>query len=359
MLVFELLRYFWDEITNLNAAYVVINAAIKDVGFPVIFNSADAGQARDLCARHPAAARAVHGLLRLLRLTAADALRKGGAGPRFSRDGQPPPPGARCTFLPAMLEGCAMPDVESRRVLLRAWLAPPMLSATMAIRAAPALLFDVELRWVVVRWRRPWAGVRDGATVIGTQGAVSPRAGEAKVLSTGTQNRARRGPGQPGGAGRCSWAGPTACPGTDRTAIEPGLCVGAGRPGPARPTVGGTARGRLAERPLRLAVRPRSAGAGQPITLSLEVAAPDGSAVQTQLALPEGHWQRVASLQIGVADPAPAGTWPGGDAVPVSRASCRFGCGACFGRWLGRRLRQRISARNRPKMRARLALAAG
>lgn len=44
MLVFELLRYFWDEITNLNAAYVVINAAIKDVGFPVIFNSLTQGK---------------------------------------------------------------------------------------------------------------------------------------------------------------------------------------------------------------------------------------------------------------------------------------------------------------------------
>ena len=49
---------------------------------------------------------------------------------------------------------------------------------------------------------------------------------------------------------------------------------------------------------------------------SLEVAAPDGGAVQTQLALPEGHWQRVASLQNGVADPAPAGTLASGDAVP-------------------------------------------
>lgn len=210
-----------------------------------------------------------------------------------------------------------MPDVESRRVLLRAWLALPMLSATMAIRAAPALLFDVELRWVVVRLAPALqAGVRDGATVIGTQGAVSPLAGEAKVLSTGTQAVRVEALAslvvQDGALGQVQLRAPA--PTEQALSLDFALALDAqGRP--AQLWVAPRAAG-SPERPLRLAVRPRSAGAGQPITLSLEVAAPDGSAVQTQLALPEGHWQRVASLQIGVADPAPAGTLASGDAVP-------------------------------------------
>lgn len=44
ILTFEVLRYFWDEINNLNAAYIVVNAAIKDVGYPVIFNSLSNGK---------------------------------------------------------------------------------------------------------------------------------------------------------------------------------------------------------------------------------------------------------------------------------------------------------------------------
>ncbi|MEK8034696.1 hypothetical protein AACH06_28090 [Ideonella sp. DXS29W] len=44
LLTFEVLRYFWDEINNLNAAYVVINSAIKGVGYPVIFNSLSKGK---------------------------------------------------------------------------------------------------------------------------------------------------------------------------------------------------------------------------------------------------------------------------------------------------------------------------
>ncbi|MEK8033488.1 hypothetical protein AACH06_21925 [Ideonella sp. DXS29W] len=43
-LTFEVLRYFWDELNNLNAAYVVINSAIKGVGYPVIFNSLSNGK---------------------------------------------------------------------------------------------------------------------------------------------------------------------------------------------------------------------------------------------------------------------------------------------------------------------------
>lgn len=44
ILTFEVLRYLWDEMNNLNAAYVVINAAIRGVGFPVIFNSLSTGK---------------------------------------------------------------------------------------------------------------------------------------------------------------------------------------------------------------------------------------------------------------------------------------------------------------------------
>ena len=242
-----------------------------------------------------------------------------------------------------------MPDVESRRVLLRAWLALPMLSATMAIRAAPALLFDVELRWVVVRLAPALqAGVRDGATVIGTQGAVSPRAGEAKGAEHGDASRARRGPGQPGGAGRCSWAGPTACPGTDRTAIEPGLCVGTGRPGPARPTVGGTAR------PARPSARCawRCAHA-RPVPASPSRSAWRWPPPMAAPCRPTGAARGPLATR---GKPAKRRGRPGacrhpasGDAVPVSRAAADSGAarasvdgwaGACAGAFL---------QRNRPK----------
>lgn len=44
ILVFEVLRYFWDEINNLNAAYVMVNAPVRDVGYLVIFNSLSNGK---------------------------------------------------------------------------------------------------------------------------------------------------------------------------------------------------------------------------------------------------------------------------------------------------------------------------
>lgn len=44
ILTFEVLRCLWDEMNNLNAAYVVINAAVPGVGYPVIFNSLSSGK---------------------------------------------------------------------------------------------------------------------------------------------------------------------------------------------------------------------------------------------------------------------------------------------------------------------------
>lgn len=44
ILTFEVLRTLWDEMNNLNAAYVVINAAVPGVGYPVIFNSLSTGK---------------------------------------------------------------------------------------------------------------------------------------------------------------------------------------------------------------------------------------------------------------------------------------------------------------------------
>lgn len=210
-----------------------------------------------------------------------------------------------------------MLDIESRRVLLRAWLALPLLGTTMTTRAAPALLFDVELRWVVARLAPALqAGVRDGATVIGTQGAVSPRAGEAKVLSTGAQGVRVEALAslvvQNGALGEIQLRTPAVT--EQPLSLDFALALDA-QGKPAQLWVAPRAAG-APERPLRLAVRPRSAGAGQPIKLSLEVAAPDGTSVQTQLTVPEGHWQRVASLQDGAADPAPAGTLASRDAVP-------------------------------------------
>lgn len=44
ILTFEVLRSLWDEMNNLNAAYVVINAAVPGAGYPVIFNSLSTGK---------------------------------------------------------------------------------------------------------------------------------------------------------------------------------------------------------------------------------------------------------------------------------------------------------------------------
>ncbi len=159
------------------------------------------------------------------------------------------------------------------------------------------------------------AAVRDGATVTGTQGAVSPRAAQAKVLSTGSQ--AVRVEAlvslvvQNGALGQIEL--PPPAPSDQSMSLDFAVALDAqGRTAQlwvAPRAVGAPARS------LRLTARPRSTGAGQAISLQLEVTSPDGTAVQTQLALPEGHWQRVATLRDGAADPAPAGTLTSGDAV--------------------------------------------
>lgn len=44
MLVFEVLRYFWSQFSDINAAYILINKRIDSLGFPVIFNSQSNGK---------------------------------------------------------------------------------------------------------------------------------------------------------------------------------------------------------------------------------------------------------------------------------------------------------------------------
>jgi hypothetical protein len=93
-----------------------------------------------------------------------------------------------------------MPDVESRRVLLRAWLALPMLGAPIPTRAAPALRFEVELRWVGIG--APSMGrasqARSRTRRDSTSGMAHPSnmAGRSANLAPGSRrpSREKRGP---------------------------------------------------------------------------------------------------------------------------------------------------------------------
>jgi hypothetical protein len=201
----------------------------------------------------------------------------------------------------------------SRRSLLLAVL----LGASGRAVAAPSLHFDVELRWVVTRLAPALqAGVRDGATVIGTQGAVSPRGAEARVLSTAPEAVRVEAlvslVAQDGQFSHLQLRPPA--PAEQALSLDFALALDAqGRP--AKLFVAPRAA-ESQERALRVAVRPRWAGAGRPIMLKLSMAAPDGTELQTQLDLPEGHWRRLASVSDGAADPAPAGTVSSLDAAP-------------------------------------------
>ncbi|PTT90575.1 hypothetical protein DBR42_05615 [Pelomonas sp. HMWF004] len=193
-----------------------------------------------------------------------------------------------------------------RRVLLSLVLLPPL-----AIAAPPAVQFMVELRWVDSNLPpSAQAGVRDGAVVIGTGGAVSPR-GPSVVTSTTT---AAPPPAQRLwvlNGQRASLRLTTREPLQWVDAVvelDPQATTSAPRRIYAQPRQGE----RLATQ--SIAVTPTWPGGRAPVRVAFDVE--DGDrAFQSTLDLPLAHWQTVARTGGGNAAPAPRGTLSSRDAA--------------------------------------------
>lgn len=181
------------------------------------------------------------------------------------------------------------------------------LPVTLAHAAPPAVHLLVELRWVEMPLSpAAQAGVRDGAVVVGTAGAVSPR-----------------------GAGVVAATAGSAPPSTERLLVGNGeraaLRITTREPlqwvdAVADLTPQGQVRGIYA-RPLtrdreavrHVSVAPSWAGGRAPVRVSLQVE-DDGQALATTLDLPLARWHTVA--RTGAGTPAPVrGTVSSGDAA--------------------------------------------
>lgn len=182
-----------------------------------------------------------------------------------------------------------------------------LLLPALAQAAPPAVQLLVELRWVDASLPpSAQAGVRDGATVVGTAGAVSPR-GPAVVTSTG----------------------PAVTVPTQR------LLVQNGQRADARMTTreplqwvdtlvdvdanGATRRIRATPRPAErvvthsFMVTPTWAGGSAPVRITFDVEEGDQS-FRSTLDLPMERWQTVARIG-GPAAPPPRGTVSSRDAA--------------------------------------------
>jgi hypothetical protein len=182
-----------------------------------------------------------------------------------------------------------------------------------ATAAPPAVQLVVELRWVDSNLPpAAQAGVRDGAVVVGTAGAVSPR-GPGVVTSTAqpaplpvqrllvrngqraSQRLTTREPLQwVDAVVELDPAAATAASAVRRVYAQP-------RQGERRVTQG-------------FAVTPTWAGGRAPVRVAFDVEDGDNS-FQSTLDLPMAHWQTVARTGGGAMAPAPRGTYSSRDAA--------------------------------------------
>lgn len=179
-------------------------------------------------------------------------------------------------------------------------------STTLAQAALPAVNLLVELRWVDSALApAAQAGVRDGAVVIGTTGAVSPRGPGVVTATAGAaapppqQLQVRNGEGAA----------------LRLVTREPLQWVDAvAELSPQGQVRGLHARPQLPEREVvrRIAVTPSWGGGRAPVRVNLQVD-DDGNAVATTLDLPLARWQTVARSG-GSTPPAARGTVSSGDA---------------------------------------------
>lgn len=190
------------------------------------------------------------------------------------------------------------------------------LFALPAVAAPPAVPLIVELRWVDSNLApAALAGVRDGAFVVGTGGAVSPR-GPGVVTST-TQQPAPQ-PVQRIAVLNGQRASQRL------TTREPLQWVdalvefdpSASSPGPASAPRRIYASPRQGERRTTqsFAVTPTWPGGRAPVRVAFEVDDGDNS-FQSTLDLPLERWQTVARTGAAVAPPAPRGTVSSRDAA--------------------------------------------
>lgn len=181
------------------------------------------------------------------------------------------------------------------------------LSGTLAQAALPAVNLLVELRWVDTPLApAAQAGVRDGAVVVGTTGAVSPR-GPGVVTSA-----AGAAPAPPErllvrNGERAALRVTTREPLQWVDAVAELSPQGQVRGVYARPQ----ARDREAVR--GVSVAPSWAGGRAPVRVSFQVE-DDGHALAATLDLPLERWHTVARSG-GSAPPAPRGTVSSGDAA--------------------------------------------
>ena len=184
-----------------------------------------------------------------------------------------------------------------------------MLAPLPALATPPTVTLQVELRWVDSALPgAAHAGVRDGAVVVGTAGAVSPR-GPGVVTST-------QPPGQPPVQRIAVLNGQRAALSLqtrEPLRWEVDIAVEAGaRPG-ARPRV--LASPRPVERSVTqaFAVTPHWPGGHAPVRVALQVD-DDGRLLELVQELPLQQWHTVARLGSAPA-PAPRGTLSSGDAA--------------------------------------------
>lgn len=197
-----------------------------------------------------------------------------------------------------------------RRALLSLTLLP-----WWAVAAPPAVQFIVELRWVDSSLPpSAQAGVRDGAVVIGTGGAVSPR-GPSVVTSTAAA--------APPPAQRL-WVLNGQRASLRLTTREPLQWVDAVVE--LEPTATASTPRRLYAQPRQgergttqsIAVTPTWPGGRTPVRVAFDVddGREDGDrAFQSTLDLPLAHWQTVARTGGSHAAPAPRGTVSSRDAA--------------------------------------------
>ena len=194
--------------------------------------------------------------------------------------------------------------MKRRPLLVLSLLALP---AVPAMAAPPAVTLLVELRWVDSRLPpAAQAGVRDGAVVVGTAGAVSPR-GPGVVTAT-----AKAAP-QPAQRLLVSNGQRAALQLTTHEPLQWVDAVVELDPNGSQRRIYASARPQERRVSQSFAVTPSWAGGRAPVRVAFNVEE-DGNAFQSTLDLPLERWQTVARSG-GLAPPAARGTVSSRDAA--------------------------------------------
>lgn len=177
-----------------------------------------------------------------------------------------------------------------------------------AVAAPPAVTLVVELRWVESNLPpSAQAGLRDGAVVVGTAGAVSPRGpGVVTSTSTAAPQPLQRLQVRNGEHASLRW--------TTHEPLQWVDMVAEVAPGGSVRSIYASPQPRERRVVHSFSVTPTWAGGRAPVRVAFDIEQ-DGNAHQSTLELPLERWQTVARSGAAVAPPAPRGTYSSRDAA--------------------------------------------